>query len=853
MEKKQMGDGRRGRLRVFFGFAAGVGKTYSMLSEAHELLLMGKDIIVGYIEPHDRPDTNRLLEGLPQIPPKKILYKQMLLTEPDIDQIIQQKPEIVLIDELAHTNAEGSRNRKRYQDVDELLNAGIDVFTTVNVQHIESLNDIVEEVTGVEVKETVPDTFLQQATIKVVDVEPEELIDRLEQGKIYASESAKRALQNFFIPQKLDQLRGLAIQRASDHINRISAKTIRIQSKLLTVVNDAFPKMTEKSIRWTARLAQGLGAEWTVIQVRTQENTPTNIPLAEKLGAEVISIEEDNSFETIVEFAKMTGVTDIIMGKNLRQPWYEKIFIEAFDDRLLKRLNDTELHLIPFKEEKQSLFLRTRKVIEGGGKDLVIALGGVFLATIVTELMQYIHIGDQNLMLIYIFFILLVARTTSGYFWSSLASILSVLSFNWFFVEPLYSLTVYKQGYPITLLIMCLVAILISNLMVRLKKQAESSMEKEHQMELLYELNKQYVLADNRNQILDISATYLSRLLEREVILFDSQAKVESVHCISGKPSILSTKDEAAVAFWTAKNQKEAGNGTDTLIGAKGFYLPIIASGRTLAVLGIERNAGLDLENNQLNYLKLVLTQLAVILEQTELKNEKERVEMENEREKVRSNLLRAVSHDLRTPLTVISGIAETLGNSADLKEITRQKLLKDIQDESQWLIRMVENLLSITRINMDTMKVNKTAEPIEEIIEAVYQHLKKVYPEGQVEIFLPSEVTFIQADPILIEQALFNIVENAFRHGEEKQPVKLTVYQKNDQTVFEIENDGEIPLKQFEKIQTNLSSTSEVPVDSKNGLGIGLSIVKTIIHAHNGKMEMMVGEGKTLVRIYLK
>lgn len=848
-----MGDGRRGRLRVFFGFAAGVGKTYSMLSEAHELLVMGKDIIVGYIEPHDRPDTNRLLEGLPQIPPKKILYKQMLLTEPDIDQIIQQKPEIVLIDELAHTNAEGSRNRKRYQDVDELLNAGIDVFTTVNVQHIESLNDIVEEVTGVEVKETVPDTFLQQATIKVVDVEPEELIDRLEQGKIYASESAKRALQNFFIPQKLDQLRGLAIQRASDHINRISAKTIRIQSKLLTVVNDAFPKMTEKSIRWTARLAQGLGAEWTVIQVRTQENTLTNIPLAEKLGAEVISIEEDNSFETIVEFAKMTGVTDIIMGKNLRQPWYEKIFIEAFDDRLLKRLNDTELHLIPFKEEKQSLFLRTRKIIEGGGKDLVIALGGVFLATIVTELMQYIHIGDQNLMLIYIFFILLVARTTSGYFWSSLASILSVLSFNWFFVEPLYSLTVYKQGYPITLLIMCLVAILISNLMVRLKKQAESSMEKEHQMELLYELNKQYVLADNRNQILDISATYLSRLLEREVILFDSQAKVESIHCISGKPSILSTKDEAAVAFWTAKNQKEAGNGTDTLIGAKGFYLPIIASGKTLAVLGIERNAGLDLENNQLNYLKLVLTQLAVILEQTELKSEKERVEMENEREKVRSNLLRAVSHDLRTPLTVISGIAETLGNSSDLKENTRQKLLADIQDESQWLIRMVENLLSITRINMDTMKVNKTAEPIEEIIEAVYQHLKKVYPEGQVEISLPSEVTFIQADPILIEQALFNIVENAFRHGEEKQPVKLTVYQKKDQTVFEIENDGEIPLKQFEKIQTNLSSTSEVPVDSKNGLGIGLSIVKTIIHAHNGKMEMMVGEGKTLVRIYLK
>jgi two-component system sensor histidine kinase KdpD len=814
---------------------------------------MGKNVVVGYVEPHDRPDTNRLLEGLPQIPPKKIRYKEILLNEPDIDEIIRQKPEIVLIDELAHTNAIGSRNRKRYQDVDELLNAGIDVFTTVNVQHIESLNDIVEEVTGIEVKETVPDTFLQQATIKVIDVEPDELIERLEQGKIYANENAKRALQNFFIPKKLDQLRGLAIQRASDHINRISGKRTGIQNKLLTVVNDTFPKMTEKCIRWTARLAQGLGAEWTVIQVRLQDDTPTNIPLAEKLGAEVISIEEEDSFETIVEFAKMTGVTDIIMGKNLRQPWYEKLFTEAFDDRLLRRLSDTELHLIPFNEEKHSLFFKTRKVIEGGGKDLGIAIGGVFLATIVTELMKYIHVGDQNLMLVYIFFILLVARTTSGYFWSALSSILSVLSFNWFFVAPLYSLTVYKQGYPITLVIMFVVALMISNLMVRLKKQAESAMEKEHQMEILYELNKQYVLAESRQQILDISATYLSRLLEREVIIFDRQAKLESNHRVDQRPSLLDTKDEAAVAFWSAKNQKEAGNGTDTLIGAKGFYLPIVASGKTLAVLGIERNAGLELENDQLNYLKLVLTQIAVILEQTELKDEKEQVELENEREKVRSNLLRAVSHDLRTPLTVISGIAETLGAGNELKEETRKKLLSDIQEESQWLIRMVENLLSITRINMDTMKVTKTAEPVEEIIEAVYKHLKKVYPEGQVAVQLPDDVIFIQADPILIEQALFNLVENAFRHGEKEQPVKLTVYQEQGQTIFEIENHGEIPLKQFQKIQSNLSSANEVSVDSKNGLGIGLSIVKTIIHAHNGKMTIDVKEGKTLVRIYLK
>lgn len=243
MQRQQ---GKKGKLRVFFGFAAGVGKTYAMLLEARELFALGKDVVIGYIEPHDRPETNQLLEGMPQIPPKEINYKSITLFEPDIDRLIKRKPEVVLIDELAHTNAHGSRNKKRYQDVAELLNAGINVFTTINVQHIESLNDVVVNVTGVEVKETVPDTFFQQASLKVIDVEPEELILRLEEGKIYTNENAKRALKNFFTPQKLNHLRGLAIQRASDHINQVSSQTNRIQSKLLTIVNDDFPKMAEK-------------------------------------------------------------------------------------------------------------------------------------------------------------------------------------------------------------------------------------------------------------------------------------------------------------------------------------------------------------------------------------------------------------------------------------------------------------------------------------------------------------------------------------------------------------------------------------------------------------------------------
>ncbi|MGM0329891.1 DUF4118 domain-containing protein [Enterococcus sp. AZ084] len=843
----------RGRLRVYFGFAAGVGKTYAMLAEAQELSVLGKDIVVGYIEPHDRPDTNQLLEGLPQIPLKEVTYKGLTLSEPNIDAIIKRQPEIVLIDELAHSNAPGSRNRKRYQDIEELLNAGINVHTTINVQHIESLNDIVEEVTGIEVKETVPDTFFQQATLKVIDVEPDELIDRLAQGKIYADENAKRALQHFFIPKKLEQLRGLAIQRASDHINRVIGKTNGVQSKLITIVQDAFPKMAEKSIRWTARLAQGLGAEWIVLYIRSDDRLQGTNDLAEKLGAEVVVIEEDHSFETIVEYAKLVGATDLIIGKNLAKPWTERLFSEELDVRLLKRLPETELHLIPYKEKRLTILSHSKKLVEGGGKDFAISLICVFVATLLTEVMQYLHFGEQNLMLVYIFFILLVARLTSGYFWSALSSILSVLAFNWFFVEPLYSLTVYKQGYPITLVIMLIVALMISNLMVRLKKQAVHAREKEQQMEILYELNKQFVLAEDQQQIVELSATYLGRLLDREVIFFDKHAIKLSQYTPKDAPFLLDHPEEAAVAYWTAKNQKDSGYGTDTLSGAKGFYLPIVANGKTLAVLGIRRSRGLPIEDSQLNYLRLVLTQLAVILEQTELKNEKEQIELENEREKVRSNLLRAISHDLRTPLTAISGIAETLlQTDEELKQATRQKLLTDIQTESQWLIRMVENLLSITRINMDTMQVKKTTEPIEEIIEAVYEHVTKVYPDKELLVHLPTAVLFVEVDPILIEQAMFNLVENAFRHGSTQGQVEVSVFQEGQQVICEVKNDGEISLKQYEKIQMNLSNEEEVPIDSKNGLGIGLSIVKTIIHAHNGKLEMAVSEGKTVVRIYL-
>ncbi|WP_086350699.1 sensor histidine kinase [Candidatus Enterococcus clewellii] len=848
-----------GRLRIFFGYAAGVGKTYMMLKEAQEQLETGKDVQIGYIEPHDRPATLRLMEGLPVIPTVKSIYKGISLEELAVDQILDVHPDIVLVDELAHTNSPSSRNRKRYQDVEELLNAGIDVYTTMNVQHLESLNDIVEEITGITVQEKVPDKLLKNASWKVIDIEPAELIDRLAAGKIYSDTNSKRALQNFFTEEKLSFLRGLAIQRTSDHINQWSYsknRKVKIQTKLLTIVDEEYPKMSERCIRWTSRLVQGLNAEWIVLRLKSDSeeldtSSDSILELAEKLGAETVSLESENFIDTVVEYVKLLSITDIVMGKNLQKTWINKLFIEDTEDVLLKRLPFVEIHLIPYKEKrKQTPIKSLQEYFQSRTKDFIVSISAVVGATIVTELMQYLHFGDQNLMLIYILFVVITARATTGYLWSSLTAVFSVLTFNWFFVEPLYSLTVYKQGYPLTLVIMLIVSLLISNLVGQIRRKARVSMEKEQQFEILYELNKRYVAASEVEDLYRSTASYLSALLNREVLVYDATGKLNSFRSPEKKKRLLGTKEEHAVAFWTGRNQKEAGFGTDTLTGAKGFYLPVVFEKRTKAVLGLERSAQKTIDNNQLNYLRLIAAQLATAIEQMELQEEKQKILVDTEKERVRGNLLRAVSHDIRTPLTGISGLIETIINDEATSEITaatRIKLLKDVQDESKWLIQMVENLLSITRISSDTTALNKTEEPIEEIVSSTIRRVRKVYPKVNLKTKLPEELIFLSVDPILIEQALFNLIDNAVRHGKATEPIYISVENQDDQVIFSVKDHGiGMSKEQFDRILTNLTTEKEKPIDSKNGLGIGLTIVKTIIKAHQGTFHVENNEQVT-------
>ena len=436
-----------GKLKVFFGYAAGVGKTYAMLEDAHDQMALGKNVVVGYVEPHTRPETTKLLKGLEVLPMKEYEYKGIILNDFDLDGALLCHPDLILVDELAHSNPPNARNKKRYQDIEELLQAGIDVYTTVNVQHIESLNDVVEEMTGVVVQETVPDTFFEESALKVIDIEASELLERLRLGKIYQEGATTRALDNFFVPEKLNLLRGLAIQKAADHIilneSQEVAKLPVMEGTFLSLIFDHEVALTKRTLRWTARISQLLRARWIALRVvteETEEENPELIKLAEKLGAEVITIESHDLVETISSFVKLQGVTDLVIGKNVSVPWWRKLFREPIEDKLFEELKQTEIHLLPYDKKELKKETHWSKSIsdffEGHYvKDFLIAIGLISFTTLISLTLFNSHFGDQNIIILYLLTIILVAKFTKGYVWSVMTSLLSIIFFNWFFVE----------------------------------------------------------------------------------------------------------------------------------------------------------------------------------------------------------------------------------------------------------------------------------------------------------------------------------------------------------------------------------------------------------------------------------
>lgn len=627
---------RQGRLKIFFGYAAGVGKTYAMLEMAHQMKDMGVDVVAGYIEPHIRPATMKLVEGLECLPPLVVSYKGITLREFDLDAALARKPQLILVDELAHSNAQGCRHVKRYQDIEELLRAGIDVYTTVNVQHLESLNDLVSSLTGVTVNERIPDWVFDSADqVEVVDVEPDDLIARLEEGKVYRAAQAQQALGHFFSKQNLAALREIALRRTADRLNRTARKQhpegfLNPSDHILVCLSSA--PSNAKVIRTAARMAEAFQGDFTALFVETPDTRElsgenrkrlrANLKLAEDLGARIATVYGDDPAAQIADYSRTSGVTKIVLGRTnhrRRRGWWNK---KALVDRLTELAPNLDVYIIP---DRQPAYRPKWKIapseLSFSWKDTGKMLGILAAATLLGELFSRLGFGETNIVTVYILGVLLTATWTEGRLYGILSSLLSVLTFNFFFTEPYFSLDAHPS-YVITFFIMFLSSFLTSSLTIRIKTQARMAVQKNYSTEVLLEATQLLQQASGEHEVLAIAVSQLGKLLDRPILYYpmDPDGQLMQARIYPETESNLLSRytggQEKAVADWVCKNNKHAGAGTHTLPNSRCLYLAVRSHGGPRAVVGIPCDDYPLPEAFEQNLIRGILNQAGIVLEQ---------------------------------------------------------------------------------------------------------------------------------------------------------------------------------------------------------------------------------------------
>jgi two-component system sensor histidine kinase KdpD len=849
---------RHGRLKIYFGYAAGVGKTCAMLNDAHEAKEDGIDVVAGYIEPHVRPDTLALQEGLEVLSPLEIPYKGVILKEFDLDRALQRRPELILVDELAHTNAEGCRHKKRYQDVEELLRAGIDVFTTINVQHIESLNDVVASITGISVRERIPDSVFDSADqIELVDIEPADLIDRLNKGKIYREEQAQRALTNFFTKEKLIALREIALRCTADQVNRVAVQnnvssmndTPYANEHILACVSSA--PSNAKVIRTAARMADAFHGSLTALFVETPEledknkaDLRENLRLAEQLGAQIATVYGDDIPGQIAEYAKVSRVSKIVIGRSgHRKRWFTK---SNFVDKLTSLAPSLDIYIIP---DTQSSFhmkgFNFKNASEFSVIDTGKSMGILIICMLIGLWFDHLGFSDANIITVFILGVLLNALATTGRIYSVISAVLSVLIFDFLFTEPYFSFQAYHSGYPVTFLVMLSAALITGTLTKQVKKQAHESAQKAYHTEVLLETSRKLQQARDQSDILRETAGQLIKLLDRTVVFYSEQYGTLSDPIVFSKEGseadqkVYLGTDEHAVAEWVYKNNKRAGATTNTLSAAKCLYLAVRGGDMVLAVAGIAMDKEVPMEAFEKGLMIAMLGECGMALEKERLNKTQKEISMQIQQEQLRANLLRAISHDLRTPLTSISGNAGVLmGNSKVLDEEQKKALYTDIYDDSMWLINLVENMLSITRIDNGTLNLTMQPELLEEVIAEALLHVNRNSVEHRIETVLDDELLMAKMDSRLIVQVLINIVDNAIKYTPSGSHITVSARRDNRMVLVEIADDGpgisdEVKVKLFDMFYT----ANNIRGDGRRGLGLGLYLCKSIIEAHGGKI----------------
>ncbi|MBS2015085.1 MAG: sensor histidine kinase KdpD [Deltaproteobacteria bacterium] len=841
----------RGRLTIFFGAAPGVGKTYAMLEAARLEREEGRDVVVGVVETHGRYDTGALLLGLEILARRKVDHRGVKLEEMDLDAALVRRPALLLVDELAHTNAPGSRHAKRWQDVEEILDAGIDVYTTLNVQHVESLNDLVARITHVVVRETVPDIVLEKADdVRVIDLPIDELLQRLREGKVYLAEQARRAKESFFREGNLIALRELALRLTAERVDAQMRRyreahgiegTWSVGERLLVCVSPS--PASGPLIRAARRLASSLHAPWIAAYVETpaalrlsrdaRDRVSEHLRLAQSLGAETLTLSGMEGPEEIVRFARSRNVSRILVGKPSHSRWRDRLK-EPFLDKLVRSSGDIDVHVLsgdvaargaPAKIERTPNASRSPW---GGVLAGMLAVGG---ATVVTRaLFDATRLAD--VVMVYLLGIILVSMQW-GLVPSLTAAGLSVLCVDFFFVRPFYTFAVTDVGHVVTFGVMLLVGVVISGLTKRVRDQADAARERETRTASLYVMSRALAAAKSEEDVLVVGARHVHDFFDVRATSFHACDGVLAP--LLGQPFVFEPDaKELGVADWVYQHGKAAGLGTDTLPSASALYLPLATSGRTIGVLGVApgdvaRFAGHD----DRRHLETLAGQIAAALERAKLASEAQDAHLRIEREQLRNALLSSVSHDLRTPLAVITGTATTLLESS-LDPAVRRDLTANIVTEADRLNRLLRNLLDMTRLEAGAVDVHKEWQPIEEVVGTAIDRARPMLGTRTVTAKLADDLPLVPYDSTLLQQVLVNLLENAAKYTPADSPLEVSALAREGEVEIVLADrgpgiaEGE-ESRIFEKFYRGEKG--------RGGVGLGLTICKGIVTAHGGRI----------------
>jgi two-component system, OmpR family, sensor histidine kinase KdpD len=848
----------RGRLKIFLGAAPGVGKTYEMLLSAQAKRREGVDVVIGIVETHGRRETEALLEGLEVIPRREVEYKGHRLTEMDLDAILKRRPQLVLVDELAHSNAPGSRHPKRYLDVEELIGAGIDVYTTLNIQHVESLNDIIARITRIRVRETVPDRILDHADdIEVIDLAPDDLIQRLREGKVYVPQQAERAIRHYFSPGNLTALRELALRRTAQRVDEQLLSHMRAHAitgpwpageRLLVCVSEH--PASAGLIRYARRVADRLRVPWTTIYVetaRTQRLTDAErdriaefLRLAERLGAATITIPGRNVADEVVAYAEANNITQIVIGKSSRSRWFELVRGSVVHE-LVRKTGPISVHVISAEEEPQSppAAVATRSPPrQFRPMPYLGSAGAVAVALGIGEVIGN-FIGAQSVSLVFLMAVL-GSAIAWGLLPSLFACLLSMLAFNFFFIPPLYNFTIADPENVVALFFFLLVALIVSNLTAATRSQILSARARAKTTAALYAFSRKLAGIGALDDLLWATTYQVSSMLNVRTVLLLPAKDGGGVEVVAGYPPEDQLDDaDIAAARWSWEHNQAAGRGADTLPGGKRLFLPLCTGSGLVGVIGIDREApGPLLTPDERRLLDALVDQAALAIERIELAKGLDEARVLAETERLRAALLTSISHDLRTPLASILGTASSLRSFAEQYDAEqREELLATLQDEAERLNRFVGNLLDMTRLESGAIELKLDLVDIAEIAGAALARAGNVLARHRVEVEIAADLPMLPMDAVLFEQVLFNLLDNAAKYAPPGSRIDLCARRDGETIAIEVRDEGPgIPESELERIFDKFYRV-QAQDRRRAGTGLGLAICRGFIEAQGGRI----------------